>query len=90
MQQATPHTVAYAAKAVDLVHTAAGTSAICNENKFQQYLRDVHTITQHAFGVASRDESVGAVMLGMDQTGAFLPFKYTVRPLSRCNFLYAC
>ena len=66
IQLATSHTIAGAAKAVDLVHAAAGTSAICNEYEFQQYFRNVHTITQHAFASASRYESVGARILGVE------------------------
>ena len=54
MQLATSHAVTCAAQAVELVHAAAGTSAMRNESKFQQYFRDVHTITRHAFVSASR------------------------------------
>jgi indole-3-acetate monooxygenase len=74
MQLATTYAVVCAAKAVDLVHAAAGASAIRNEYKFQQYFRDVHTITQHAFVSASRYESVGAVMLGAESDWGFFPF----------------
>jgi hypothetical protein len=58
--------MAGAAKAVGVVHAAAGTSAICNEYKFQQYFRDVHTIAQHVFASASRYESIGARVLGVE------------------------
>jgi Acyl-CoA dehydrogenases len=74
MQLAISHAVACAAKAVDLVYVAAGTSSIRNEYKFQQYFRDVHTITQHAFGSASRYESVGAPMLGVESDWGFFAF----------------
>ena len=74
MQLATSHAVASAAKAVDLVHAAAGASAIRDELKFQQHFRDAHTITQHAFGSASRYESVGALMLGMESDWGFFAF----------------
>jgi len=53
-----------AVQAVDLVHGIAGTSAIRNEQRFQQYFRDVHTISQHAFASASRYESLGKILLG--------------------------
>ena len=66
IQLATSHAIACAAKAVDFVHAAADTSAIRNKYKFQQYCRDVHTITQHAFAPASRYESVGAQKLGVE------------------------
>jgi alkylation response protein AidB-like acyl-CoA dehydrogenase len=74
MQLATSHAVACAAKAVDLVHAAVGTSSIRNEHKFQKYFRDVHTITQHAFASASRYESVGALMLGVESDWGFFDF----------------
>jgi alkylation response protein AidB-like acyl-CoA dehydrogenase len=74
MQLATSHSVVCAAKAVELVHAAAGTSAIRNEYQFQKYFRDVHTIPQHAFASASRYESVGALMLGVESDWGFFDF----------------
>jgi hypothetical protein len=66
LQLATSHAIAGAAQAVGLVQAVAGTSAIRNEYKSQQYFRDVHTITQHAFASASRYESVGVRILGVE------------------------
>ena len=74
MQLATTHAIVCAAKAVELVHAAAGTSSIRNEYQFQKYFRDVHTITQHAFASASRYESVGALMLGVESDWGFFAF----------------
>lgn len=74
MQLATSHAIACAAKAVDLIHAAAGTSAIRNHLAFQRHFRDVHTITQHAFGSAQRYESVGALILGVESDWGFFPF----------------
>ena len=74
MQLAASHAVACAAQAVDLVHAAAGASAIRNEYKFQRWFRDVHTITQHAFCCASRYESAGALMLGAETDWGFFAF----------------
>jgi alkylation response protein AidB-like acyl-CoA dehydrogenase len=74
MQLATSHAVACAARAVDLVHAAAGTAAIRDEYRYQRHFRDVHTITQHAFASAQRYESVGALMLGVDSDWGFFPF----------------
>jgi alkylation response protein AidB-like acyl-CoA dehydrogenase len=74
MQLASTHSVMCAARAVDLVHAAAGTSAIRNRNRFQQYFRDVHTLTQHAFISASRYESVGALMFGAESDWGFFQF----------------
>lgn len=66
VQLATSHAVACAAKAVDIVHAAAGISSVRNEYPFQRYFRDIHTLTQHAFVSASRYESVGAHLLGVE------------------------
>ena len=71
---ATSHAIAHAAKTVDLVHAAAGTSALRSACKFQQYFRDVHTVTPHAFASASRYESVGARLLGVASDWDFLAF----------------
>lgn len=71
LQLAASHALVCAAKAVDFVHAAAGASAIRNENKFQRYFRDVHTMTQHAIASASRYESVGALMLGAESDWGF-------------------
>lgn len=71
MQLATSHANVSAAKAVALVHAAAGTSAIRNKYKFQQYFRDANTMTQHAASSASRYESVGALMLGEESDWPF-------------------
>jgi alkylation response protein AidB-like acyl-CoA dehydrogenase len=74
MQLAATHAVLCAAKAIDLVHAAAGASAIRNEYKFQQWFRDVHTMTQHAFMCASRYESAGALMLGVESDWGFFAY----------------
>jgi alkylation response protein AidB-like acyl-CoA dehydrogenase len=71
MQLATTHANMCAAQAVDLVHAAAGTTAIRNEYRFQQYFRDAHTMSQHGGSSASRYESVGALMLGMESDWGF-------------------
>jgi alkylation response protein AidB-like acyl-CoA dehydrogenase len=74
MQLATTYAIQSAAKAVDLVHEAAGASAIRNQYRFQRYFRDAHTMTQHAFTCASRYESVGALMLGTQSDWPFFAF----------------
>jgi alkylation response protein AidB-like acyl-CoA dehydrogenase len=73
MQLATTHANRAAAKAVDLVHDAAGASAIRNQYRFQRYFRDAHTMTQHAGSSTSRYESVGALMLGVQSDWPFFP-----------------
>jgi hypothetical protein len=51
-----------------------GISAIRNAYKFQQYFRDVHTITQHAFTSASRYELGGVRMLWAESDWGFRAF----------------
>jgi alkylation response protein AidB-like acyl-CoA dehydrogenase len=63
---AASHAVEASVQAVDLVHGCAGTSGIRDEQRFQQYFRDVHTISQHAFVSAARFESVGKLLLGRE------------------------
>lgn len=60
-----------AVKAVELVHSMAGTSAIREEQRFQQYFRDVHTASQHALTSSSRFESLGKLLLGRPTDFAF-------------------
>ena len=43
-----------ACQTVQLVHACAGTTAIRTEHRFQQYFRDVHTLSQHAFTGTAR------------------------------------
>jgi hypothetical protein len=71
MQLAITRGVACAARAAHLVHAAAGTSSIRNEHRFQQHLTDVHTIAQHAFVPASRYESAGQLILGLESDWGF-------------------
>ena len=71
VQLASCHAVETAGKAVDLVHAAVGTTGIRNEHRFQQYFRDVHTVSQHAFGSPERFESVGKLLLGKKSDWAF-------------------
>jgi alkylation response protein AidB-like acyl-CoA dehydrogenase len=60
-----------ACTAVDLVHAAAGTTGIREEYRFQQYFRDIHTISQHAFSSPGRFESLGKLLLGRESDWAF-------------------
>jgi alkylation response protein AidB-like acyl-CoA dehydrogenase len=56
---------------VNLVHGMAGTSAIRNERRFQQYFRDIHTLSQHAQSSTSRYESIGKLLLGRETDWVF-------------------
>jgi alkylation response protein AidB-like acyl-CoA dehydrogenase len=65
LQLAASYAAAASAEAVDLVHTAAGTTGIREENRFQRHFRDVHTIVHHAYISAGRYESGGQYFLGV-------------------------
>jgi len=53
------------AQAVDLVHEAAGTSAIRDEFGIERHFRDIHTLSQHANKSYMRYESVGKLLFGL-------------------------
>jgi alkylation response protein AidB-like acyl-CoA dehydrogenase len=65
LQLAGTYAVAAAARVVDLVQNAAGTTGIREEHRFQRYFRDVHTIVHHAYISAARYESGGQYFLGV-------------------------
>ena len=59
------------ADAVDLVYAAAGASGFREGERFERYFRDMHVMTQHAFVSASRYESVGQLLFGLDSDWPF-------------------
>ncbi len=67
---AAAHGMETAVRAVELVHSLAGTTAIRNDRRFQQHFRDVHTISQHAFASPSRFQSAGKLLLGRESDRA--------------------
>lgn len=71
IQLAVCQALSASAEAVDLVHQAAGTTAIRQAQPFERYFRDAHVMTQHAFGSASRFESVGKLMFGLETDWPF-------------------
>jgi alkylation response protein AidB-like acyl-CoA dehydrogenase len=71
IQLATTYAIQSAANAVDIVHSLAGSSAIRKKYKFQQYFRDIHTITQHAHSSTARYQNVGNLMFGLDMDWPF-------------------
>ncbi len=73
-QLAATHAILSAAEAVDLVHAAVGASGIRREYHFEKYFRDVHVLTQHAFASASRLESVGQILMGLQPEWPFFTF----------------
>ena len=74
MQLAATHAVQSSVQAVNLVRGAAGSSAMRAENPFERHFRDVNTISQHGFISASRYESVGKIMLGLESDWPWFPF----------------
>ena len=71
IQLATSYAIRAAADAVDLVHRAAGSTAIREGHPFERCFRDVHVITQHAFGSTNRYESVGKLLFGLESDWGF-------------------
>jgi alkylation response protein AidB-like acyl-CoA dehydrogenase len=71
MQLAGTHAANEAAAAVDLVCTAAGSSAARMEYRFERFWRDVRTITAQAFCSPGRYESVGQLMFGLPSDWPF-------------------
>jgi alkylation response protein AidB-like acyl-CoA dehydrogenase len=54
------------AQAVDLIHDAAGMTAVQVGHDIERGWRDVHTMTQHVILGTGRYEVIGRVMLGLD------------------------
>jgi alkylation response protein AidB-like acyl-CoA dehydrogenase len=73
-QLAATNAVHASAEVVDLVHAAVGTAAIRREHEFQRHFRDAHVLTQHGFICASRYESAGRLLLGLDPEWGFFAF----------------
>jgi len=74
MQLTLTHAVLECAAAVDLIHDIVGASGIREEFAFAKHFRDIHVITQHGFINASKLESVGQIMLGLEPEWPFFPF----------------
>ena len=58
--------VRLAAQAVDLLHDAAGMSAVATDSVLDRCWRDVHTMTQHIILSPARFEIAGRVLMGLD------------------------
>lgn len=74
MQLAMTHATLECAKAVSLIHEIAGASGIREEYSFERHFRDIHVITQHGFLSASKLESIGQILLGLDPEWPFFRF----------------
>jgi indole-3-acetate monooxygenase len=68
------HVVSSAAKAVELMHSIAGTSGIYMKCPLERYFRDVQVLRHHAFGAETRYETVGQVYLGLPPDFPFVAF----------------
>jgi alkylation response protein AidB-like acyl-CoA dehydrogenase len=68
---ASTYAAAACAEAVDLLYTAAGSSAIFLDNPLQRYWRDVHTATQHMQIAATGFENMGRLRLTGEVQGPF-------------------
>ena len=53
-------------RAVDLVHDAAGMSAVQTSCAIERCWRDLHTLSQHVILATTRYEVVGRILLGLD------------------------
>ena len=65
MQLATCAALEAAPNVVQMVHGVVGSSGFQEGQRFQQLLRDSHTIGQNTFASVVRYESCGQVLLGM-------------------------
>ncbi|MGZ8215212.1 MAG: acyl-CoA dehydrogenase family protein [Methylosarcina sp.] len=74
MQLAMTHAVLECAQAVSLIQEIAGASGIREEHPFERHFRDAHVIAQHGFLNASKLESVGQILLGLDPEWPFFRF----------------
>lgn len=63
---AAAHTNQSCARAVDLMYSAAGSSAIYTRNKLEHYFADAQVIRQHGFMNDSRYETVAQVLLDLE------------------------
>jgi alkylation response protein AidB-like acyl-CoA dehydrogenase len=65
LRLATTHAIRLAVDIVDTVYTAAGVTAIYEENLMQRHFQDIHVIGQHLQGRLSHCELVGKHSLGL-------------------------
>jgi indole-3-acetate monooxygenase len=63
---AATHATLSAAKAVDQMYQAAGSTSIYEMSPLQRYFRDVHVVTQHMAVAPPTLELAGRVLLGLD------------------------
>jgi alkylation response protein AidB-like acyl-CoA dehydrogenase len=71
---AATHATASAVKAVELVYSLAGTTAIYMGNSLERHFRDVETLRHHGFFSEARYETFGQVHLGMEPEFGLVAF----------------
>ena len=71
---ASVHAVNSAATAVELMYSAAGTTAIYEGNPIERHFRDIQVLKQHGFMSDNRYETVGQVYLGLDPDLSLVAF----------------
>ncbi|OAI41487.1 hypothetical protein AYO38_03620 [bacterium SCGC AG-212-C10] len=71
LQLASTHAIVACQEAVDTIQTLAGTTGIRESAPFERHFRDIHTLSQHAFGSGARFESVGKLLLGRESDWGF-------------------
>ena len=59
------HAATSATKAVELMYSVAGTSAIRTTSPLERYFRDIQVLKHHALAAEARYETVGQVYLGL-------------------------
>ncbi|HTF35119.1 MAG TPA: acyl-CoA dehydrogenase family protein [Myxococcota bacterium] len=69
---AATHATLNAAKAVDQMYQAAGSTAIYDMSPLQRYFRDVHVVTQHMAVAPATLELAGRILLGLDTDTSML------------------
>ncbi len=74
MQLAGSYAARAACDAVELIAASTGANAIRQSSRFNRHLRDLRTITQHAYVSTDRYEDVGAMAVGQTQKWGFLFF----------------
>ncbi len=74
LQIAASYAARAARDAIEIIAASAGANAFRSECPLERQLRDLRTVTQHAFISTDRYEDVGALMLGQTQKWGFLHF----------------
>jgi alkylation response protein AidB-like acyl-CoA dehydrogenase len=65
LRLATTHGIRLTAQIVDAVYSAAGATAVYEDNVLQRYFQDIHVITQHMQSRLSHYELIGQYWLGL-------------------------